>query len=42
VLTGTAGVSPASSNRSLAYQLDKTVAFHEGGRDARGPSEELD
>ena len=42
VIAGTAGVSPASSNASIPDSSKPlshdNVAFHESGRDARGPS----
>jgi len=42
-VTGTAGVSPASSDKfaQVTGELVSAdrVAFNEGGRDARGPSE---
>jgi len=45
-LAGTAGVPPASSNVCIQGTIESSypddVAFHESGRGARGPSEELE
>jgi hypothetical protein len=42
VFTGTAGVSPASSDKFTQVTAEsdnqRDVAFNESGRDARGPS----
>ena len=46
LFTGTAGVPPASSGNFTQAQVESVnsqdVAFNESGRDARGPSEELE
>jgi len=45
-ITGTAGVSPASSRAltqaTVEYFTPYKVAFHDGGRDARGLSNEVE
>jgi hypothetical protein len=46
LFTGTAGVSPASSNTFTQGAIESgnpgKVAFNESGRDARGPGEQID